>query len=270
MASDSLFPNPGTLVGMIHLRALPGTPRGTASPTAIVEAAVAEARLLRDLGIEGLIVENMGDRPYLLREVGPEIVATMTTAAAAVRREIPVLPLGIQVLAGANEHAMAIAHATGCDFVRVEGFAYSAVADEGLLVEASAGPLLRYRKAIGADDVRVFCDIHKKHSSHALTADLDLAEHARGALFCGADGVIVTGSATGEPTSAEDLQRAHVSPELPVLAGSGVTPRNAAELLPHAAAFIVGSSLKQDGRWVNPIDPPRVEALVAAVRGARG
>lgn len=50
----------------------------------------------------------------------------------------------------------------GLDFIRAEGFVFSHVADEGLL-NACAGDLLRYRKLIGADHVRIFTDIKKKH-----------------------------------------------------------------------------------------------------------
>ena len=44
------------------------------------------------------------------------------------------LPLGIQVLAGANEAALAVAYSSGASFVRVEGFVFAHVADEGLAV----------------------------------------------------------------------------------------------------------------------------------------
>ena len=75
--------------------------------------------------------------------------------------------------------SVSIAHATGARFVRAEGFAYAAVADEGLLEEADAGPLLRHRKAIGAEDVAIWSDVRKKHSAHAITGDLVLADHDR-------------------------------------------------------------------------------------------
>src|SRR6185295_17642379 len=110
------------------------------------------------------------------------------------------LPLGVQVLAGANKEALAVAHAAGCQFIRAEGFVFAHVADEGLMPEADAGSLLRYRRAIGAEHIAVLADIKKKHSSHAITADVDLAETAKAAEFFGAEGVVVTGTATGEPT----------------------------------------------------------------------
>src|SRR5262252_3811048 len=159
----SIFGAPRALIGVIHVGALPGTPGSRDSVDAIATAAAGDARAYREAGFPGLMVENMHDRPYLRREVGPEVVAAMAVVAQAVRREVPGLPLGIQVLAGANRESLAVAHACGARFVRVEGFVFAHVADEGVM-QSDAGTLLRYRRAIGADGVAVFADIKKKHS----------------------------------------------------------------------------------------------------------
>jgi membrane complex biogenesis BtpA family protein len=192
--------------------------------------------------------------------VGPEIVAAMAVAGREVRREVP-LPLGVQVLAGANREALAVALAIGAAFVRVEGFVFAHVADEGLL-QADAGALLRYRRAIGAEHVKVFADVKKKHAAHAITADLDVVETARAAEFALADGVIVTGVATGRETHAE-AAAVSGAVALPVLVGSGLDPANLGRY-GAADGFIVGSSLKQDGAWSNPLDPDRVAAMARA------
>jgi membrane complex biogenesis BtpA family protein len=207
------------------------------------------------------MAENMHDRPYLKGGVGPEVTAAMAVIAREIRRETG-LPLGIQVLAGANLQALAVAHACGAEFVRVEGFVFAHVADEGVM-QANAGELLRFRRAIGAERVRVFADIKKKHASHALTADVSLAETARAAEFFLADGIVVTGTATGEPASAADLREASEATRLPVLVGSGLTPANLASYA-EADGFIVGSSLKRGGSWAEPLDPDAVRAMHAA------
>jgi len=207
----------------------------------------------------------MHDVPYLRREVGPEIVAGMTAVGEKVRAAVR-LPLGVQVLAGANRAALAVAQAIDGCFIRAEGFAFAAVADEGLLEEADAGPLLRYRRAIGAEAIRILADVKKKHSAHAITADVDLPDTARAAAFLGADALVVSGAATGERTRLEDLDAVRAATALPVVVGSGAAAETVAELLRHADAVIVGSSLKRDGHWANELDPARVEAFV---RGAR-
>ncbi len=207
------------------------------------------------------MIENMHDTPYLNGGVGPEVTAAMTSVAREVRREVA-LPLGIQVLAAANDAAIAVAHASGAAFVRVEGFAFGHVADEGW-IDACAGPLLRYRRAIGAEGVRVFADVKKKHAAHAVTADVDLVETARAAEFFRADGVIVTGIATGRAADAREVAAVREAVAIPVLVGSGVTPDNL-HAFEAAHGFLVGSSVKRDGRWSNSLDPGRVAAIAQA------
>ncbi|MCP3905181.1 MAG: BtpA/SgcQ family protein [Planctomycetes bacterium] len=260
-----LFARDRALVGMVHVGALPGTPRHELPMDQIVSRAVDDARKLVDAGFDALIIENMHDVPYLRRRVGPEIVAAMTAVGAAVRAAASV-PLGIQVLAGANREALAVAKAVGAGFIRAEGFVFASVADEGLLEEADAGPLLRYRRAIGAEDVRILADVKKKHSSHALTADVDVAETAHAAEFFGADGVIVTGAVTGAETATDDLGAVRSAVSIPVVVGSGATPENARSLLEYADALIVGSWCKVDGDWTNEVDVDRARAVIDAAR----
>ena len=178
---SSLFGMQRALIGAIHTGGLPGTPNADRGVDAIAEACAAEARTYASAGFHGLIIENTHDRPYLKGSVGPEVAAALAVIGYSVRRASG-LPLGIQVLAAANQTALAVAYACGACFVRVEGFVFAHVADEGL-IESSAGELLRYRRMIGADDIRVFADIKKKHSAHAITADVDLVETARAAEF---------------------------------------------------------------------------------------
>jgi membrane complex biogenesis BtpA family protein len=260
-AFSACFGAPRALVGMLHLGALPGTPSASQSVETLIQQSLTEARIYKDAGFTALAIENMHDRPYLKSGVGPEITAAMTAIAQALKRETG-LPLGVQVLAGANREALAIAHASGADFVRVEGFVYAHVADEGV-IESCAGELLRYRRAIGADRVLIFADIKKKHAAHAITADVTLVETAKTAEFFLADGVIVTGSTTGEPASPDEVRDVVQAIGGPVLVGSGVTPANVARFST-AHGLIVGSSVKQGGVWCNPLDRDNVRALAAA------
>ena len=255
----SLFGVDRALIGVVHLQALPGTPANNLDCASIASIAVEEARAYEGAGFHGVMIENTHDRPYLKSAVGPEVTAAMAVVSTAVRNAVG-LPLGIQILAGANTSAMAVAHAAGAQFVRVEGYAFAHVADEGL-IEASAGPLLRYRRAIGAEHVRVFADIKKKHSAHAITADVDIVETAKAAEFFAVDGVIVSGVATGQPTDAAEVNSVAAAVNVPTLVGSGITAENI-QNYDGADAFIVGSSIKEDGLWSNPIDMDRARALV--------
>ena len=252
------------LIGAVHAHALPGTPANHLRVEEIVKIAVAEAEMYAKAGFHGLVLENTHDRPYLKgRDVGPEIVAAMAVIGAEIIRAVR-LPLGVQVLAGANRAAIAIAHACGASFVRVEGFVFAHVADEGV-IESSAGDILRYRRAIGASDVLVFADIKKKHSAHAITADVDIVETAKAAEFFSVDGVVVSGAATGSPTDPREVEAVSAAVSVPTIIGSGVTPDNIGRYR-GADAFFVGSYVKSGGVWSGDLDASRCRAVVEALR----
>jgi predicted TIM-barrel enzyme len=141
--------------------------------------------------------------------------------------------------------------------------AFAHIADEGL-IESSAAELLRYRRAIGAERVQIWADVKKKHSSHAITADIGVAETARAAEFMRADAVIVTGTVTGEGPRPDDVAAVRRATTLPVWLGSGATPANVAALSAFADGFIVGSAFKAGGRWTGPVQASRVRALLRA------
>lgn len=260
---ERLFPNEPPIIAMIHAPALPGTPASDLSPGAIISEIEDQAKLYESAGFDAVMLENMHDTPYLRRDAGPEIVAMMAVCARAAVESVS-LPVGVQILAGANRAALACAHAAGAAFIRTEGFAFASVADEGLIDEADAGALLRLRAAIDARDLLVLADIKKKHSSHAITADVSLAETARACEFMRADGLVVTGESTGRETAEADIREARDATDLPVLVGSGVTKENIRQTLELASGVIVGSSIKAGGDWRNDPDPARCESLILA------
>src|ERR1044072_9037517 len=248
------------VTGLIHVGALPGTPRSDHGVVELVSSAREEAKIYRECGVDGVIIENMHDVPYLKGAVGPEIVAAMTGIGLEGKSECG-LPVGIQILAGANIEAMAVAHAADLDFIRAEGYAYAHVADEGL-IEASAAKLLRYRRMIGAERVQVWTDVKKKHSAHAITADVSLGQTAETVEFMSADCVIVTGSVTGEAPQVADVKEAKSHCHLHVFLRSGISESNIDQFYNEADGFIVGSYFKVDGLWSNTIDPDRVTQLI--------
>lgn len=264
---NQLFSQFKPVVGVIHVGALPGTPRSTQTVTELVTQAKFEAQLYRECSVDALYIENMHDVPYLRGEVGPEIVAAMTAIGREVKA-VSELPVGIQILAGANVEAMAVAHAAGLNFIRAEGYAYAHVADEGL-IQASAANLLRYRRMIGAENVQVWTDVKKKHAAHAITEDVSLGETAATVEFMGADCVIITGTATGHPPSVADVKEAKANCRLPVVLGSGITVDNIEKFYNDADGFIVGSAFKIDGLWSNTVDGPRVKQFMSVLHKLR-
>lgn len=259
-----IFPKPKPVIGMIHVLALPGTPKSVATVSDIIQTAVKEALLYQKLGLNGLMIENMHDVPYLNRQVGPEITAVMTAVAIAVKQAVSI-PVGIQILAGANQEALAVAKAGGLQFIRAEGFVYGHIADEGYM-DSCAAELLRFRKQIGAENIAVLTDIKKKHSSHSITADVTIGDTASAAEFFLSDGLIVTGSSTGREVLLDDLIEAKKHSSLPVLIGSGITFENIANYWSLADGFIVGSHFKEDGNWSNPLSEQRISRFMQVVK----
>jgi len=259
----SIFKVDKPVIGMVHVKALPGTPKHNLSVNQIIVHAVEEAKLYKKAGINSIMIENMHDVPYLKNGVGHEVSSLMTLIAHYIKRETN-LPVGIQILAGANKEALAVAKSANIDFVRAEGFVFSHVADEGI-IEAQAGELLRYRKQIEADNIAVFTDIKKKHSSHAITSDVSLLDTAQAARFFLSDGVIVTGNHTGSEASLEELQGLKSKLDFPVIVGSGITKDNIKKYLPVADAFIVGSYFKENGYWENKLSYDRIAGLMELV-----
>lgn len=264
---NRVFSTPKPVIAMIHLQPLMGTPAYQGRPQAALELALAEAALYLKAGVDALMIENMHDLPYLNREVGPEIVAQMAIIAHAVK-ELSSVPCGIQILAGANQAALAVAAAAGLAFIRAEGFVFAHVADEGPM-PACAGELLRYRKQMEAPEILVLTDIKKKHSSHAITQDVGIVETALAAAFFRSDGLILTGAATGKTTDLEEIHAVKRAVDLPVLVGSGVNCANVHDYLVHADALIVGSDFKAEGQWQNRVDYDRTAAFMERVRELR-
>jgi membrane complex biogenesis BtpA family protein len=249
---------------VVHLPPLPGSPRYGGSVGAVLDAALRDATALLDGGMDGLLVENFGDLPFLEEAAGPEVPAVTAVVLAELRR-LTDRPLGVNVLRNDARAALAAAAAARAEFVRVNVHTHAALTDQGV-VRGRAGETLRYRAALGAD-VRILADVAVKHA--APLADLPLEQLARETAERGmADALIVTGPSTGEAPLPDDARRARESVAIPVLVGSGLTPSNAGELLPLSDGAIVGSVLRRDGRAGEPVEPERVARLVEAARGA--
>jgi len=259
-------PTPKLIIGMLHSPPLPGSPRCVESMDQITAHVLRDAERLLEGGLGVLMLENLGDSPYFPGRVPDHTVAHMSVLATAVRQKFDV-PLGINVLRNDGQAALAIAAAAGGLFVRVNVFCSARLCDQGL-IEANAHDVLRTRRTLSAEQIAILADVDVKHSAplapRSLQHEIDDALQ-RG----GADAIIVSGTATGDLTPADDLSQAvAASAGADVLVGSGVTADNVADYLKLAGGVIVGTSLKQDGIVTNPVDLQRVEELVAAVRSA--
>ncbi|MEM1027891.1 MAG: BtpA/SgcQ family protein [Planctomycetota bacterium] len=269
-------PGPQTIVGMLHAPPLPGSPgfRGdfdTILDTVRRDAAAWIEGGLLDCG-GGLMLENFGDVPFFKGRVPSEVVASLTRLAGEVKREVgDAVPLGINVLRNDGESALAVAAASGADYIRVNVLSGAVVTDQGL-IEGDAARLLRRRRQMGADHIGVWGDVRVKHAAPIGAGWRSIEEEVEElVLRAGASGVIVSGTGTGKATDLDELREVReVMGQLgdhavPIWVGSGASAETAAVLLQHADGLIVGTSVKTDGRLNMPVDPMRVQALIKAV-----
>lgn len=252
------------LAAMIAVQPLPGAPLYRGNDAQIVSRALADLEAYIEAGVDVIILENSHDLPYIKPPLDPRAVKLMKRLVREVRTRFSG-PIGIQMLEAANETALEIAAEADLDFLRVEGYVFAHVGGAGI-IEGCAGKLLRRRKELRCEQIKVFGDVKKKHCSHALTADLDILDEIKQAEFFLVDGVIVTGARTTEPPSLSELRRVKRHARVPVLIGSGMTPQNIRPYFKVADGFIVGSTFREQGKFLGALDPQRLNAFMKVFR----
>jgi len=254
--------DPGPLIGVVHLLPLPGSPRYRRMAD-VLDRAVSDATAYAEGGFDAVIVENYGDAPFRKDRIEPAAVAALALCVDAVRRAVP-LEIGVNALRNDARAALGVAAAAGAGFIRVNVHAGVVATDQGW-IEGRADETVRERTALQCK-VRIAADVHVKHGRPMHGGDIGAAAAD---LFgrAAADAVIVTGAATGAPTSLEDLAKVReAAGRRTVIAGSGVTPSTVREILDVADGVIVGTAVKKGGRTTRPVDPERVAALARAAK----
>jgi len=254
------------LVGMLHLPPLPGSPRFDGDLSTLRDFVRRDAAALVEAGFTRLMIENFGDSPFFPDRVPPATLTHMTALAQMVRSEFNV-EIGINVLRNDGCGALAVAHAVGASFIRVNVLCGARLTDQGL-VSGIAHDLLRLRSSLGAEEVRILADVDVKHS--APLAARPIEEEVEEVISRGgADAVIVSGEATGRAVDSSILDRVLAAAgETPVLIGSGVDESSAAALSSRVAGLIVGSALKVDEIVTAPVDRSRALRIVEAAKSA--
>ncbi|MBI3731929.1 MAG: BtpA/SgcQ family protein [Chloroflexi bacterium] len=262
----SLFGVPKPVIGVVHLWPLPGSPGYCGyGVEAIVEHGLRDADALVQGGVDGLIVENMWDQPYHsgAADMQIESLAAHAVAARAVVQAVKI-PVGINVVHNGGVNVLAIALAAGATFMRICLLTGAAIWDTGDIDEGSAPALLRRRKDLQAEPIKIFADVDKKHS--VRLGPIDLETHIEWTEYYGADALIVSGRMTGNAPDVDKVRRARALAHRPILIGSGATAQNIRQLFQHADGVIVGSTLKYDGVPEKAVDVERVKQFMEAAR----
>ena len=256
-------PHHPIIIGVVHLKPLPGSPKWDRNLKLVIDQALADARAYERGGADAVIVENFGDAPFTRSRVGAETVAAMSAAGCAVRAAIR-LPLGFNVLRNDPQTALALCAACGGSFIRVNVHTGAMLTDQGI-IEGDAYETVRYRERI-CPSASIFADVHVKHA--VPLGSFEIEDSARDTSERGlADALIISGTGTGRVTNIGDVQRVRrACPSAKILVGSGINVNNVREFIRYADGVIVGTSLKVGGKLFNPVDPRRVAALVKAAR----
>jgi uncharacterized protein len=258
-----IFKTSTPVIGVVHLLPLPTSPRWSGSLKTVIDRAEQEAAALAAGGVDGLMIENFFDAPFTKDQVDPAVVSAISLVVQRVMNLV-MLPVGINVLRNDARSALAIAACTGAKFIRVNVLTGVMATDQGL-IEGQAHQILRYRRELGCD-IKIFADVLVKHARPLGAPNLTTA--VRETIERGlADGVILSGWATGSPPNLEDLELAmDAAKGVPVFIGSGADWENIPSLIQFADGVIVSSSLKRHGNIEQPVDPIRVSRFVESVR----
>ena len=252
-------------MGVVHLLALRGSPR-SGRPEQVLSAALFDAEALVAGGLDGFVVENFGDAPFFGDQVPPSTIAEMTALVERLRGAVGAdVIVGVNVLRNDARAALAIAAATGADFIRVNVHSGVMHTDQGTLA-GRAAETMRERRQLGAD-VDVVADVGVKHA--LPPSGFELRQAAKDTAYRGlAAALIVTGTGTGSAADERDLRAVKAAvPDRPLLVGSGVTADSAGAAGALSDGVIVGTWVKRGGNVSAPVDAERVKRLVAAARG---
>jgi uncharacterized protein len=258
------------LIGALHLPPLLGYPDFPGFDIALKNA-LKDLEALEKGGVDAIIVENNYDIPHKAF-VGPETVASMTYLTQKIKERTK-LPIGISVLWNDYKTAFSIAKTLGLSFIRVPVFVDDVETNYGKMF-GNPKDVITTQKALGAEDVAIFADIHVKHST--IISKHSIEESAKRAIKEGADALIVTGKWTGDAPDLAKLSSVRkAAGDFPIYIGSGVDEKNVANLFSVANGAIVSTSLKEgsaDSKEVNlkpydsRISKDKVKALIKAVK----
>ncbi|HLI46459.1 MAG TPA: BtpA/SgcQ family protein [Geobacterales bacterium] len=262
---ENLFGVDKPIIGVVHLKPLPGSPDYEGAFREIVERALSDAKSLADGDVDGIIIENYGDKPYPKDTAEEHTIAAMSVVAWEIKKELRI-PVGINILRNCSKAAMAIASIVDASFIRVNVFSYAMLTDQGI-IEPNSAELLRYRRFLGSN-VKIFADVLVKHAFSLVP--IEMKRMARDTyLRAGADVLILTGEETGVAPKLEALKEVKKYISAPILAGSGVNVGNIEKILSIADGAIIGTYFKKNGITAERVDPERVRKIMSIVSDIR-
>ena len=263
---QEMFGTEKPVIGLVHVRALPGDPfyKGEGMDMVIARAK-ADLIALQNGGVDGVLFTNEFSMPYE-KVVSPVTLAAMGMVIGALKDSIRV-PFGAEAIFD-GDASISLCAATEAAFTRCM-FTGVWAGDFGL-VDRDIAKTLRLKNAYRLDELKLFYFITSE--GDACVGERTTEDIAKSLLFnCRPDAMVVGGAAAGFGPQMELLDHvAEVAGDTPVVCGTGCKLENIEEILKRCNGAFVGSTFKKDGKFDNPIDEARVQAFMDKVREWRG
>src|SRR5580704_2910564 len=125
-------PKHKSVIGVIHLQPLPGSPNWGGNLKSVIDHALADVRAYEHGGVDAIIVENFGDAPFTKAGVDAETIAAMSAAGPSIRAVTSLL-LGFNVLRNDARAAWALCGAGDGIFIRVTAHTGAMLTDQGII-----------------------------------------------------------------------------------------------------------------------------------------
>ncbi len=254
------------IIAMCHMQAMPGDPYYDSQKgmKEVLDKCRHDLHALQKGGVDAVMFSNEFSLPYLTK-VRTETVAAMARVIGQLMDEIEV-PFGVNCLWDPAA-SLDLAAAVEAKFVR-EIFTGVYASDFGLW-DTNCGEVIRHRRAIGAENVKLLFNIGPEAARYL--ADRDVASVARTTVFnCRPDALCVSGATAGSATDPKTLRTAKEAVgDTAVFANTGCKPETIEGLLDIADGAVVGTTFKVDGKFENLTDEGRVRAFMDIVKSYR-
>jgi uncharacterized protein len=254
------------IIALLHLQALPGDPAFSpeSSMQKVVEQARTDLLALQKGGVDAVLFSNEFSLPYQIKVDGV-IIAAMARVVTELRKDIRV-PFGVHVISD-PEATIELAAAVDAAFVR--SVFTGAYAGEAGIRYPDIAKILRRKSALGLNDLKMFYMINAESDGDLSGRDLSVV--AQAVIFkCSPDGICVSGIHAGHGVDRrliEDIKK--VSKKTAVFCNTGCTKENIREILKSSDGAFVGTTLKKNGMFTEPVDVNRVRAFMDEVRKLR-
>jgi len=253
------------IIGMCHLLALPGDPLydKNGGMEKIIEYALSDITMLQDGGVDAILFSNEFSMPYQTK-VEPITIAAMARIIGELKHAIKV-PFGVDCLFDPLA-TIDLAAVTNALFIReVMSGVY---ASELGLWNTDLGKTYRHIYNRGLTNLKVFNNVMPEFAKCIL--ERDIGEIIVSTLFISKpDALCVSGLTAGKVPNMDILMKIrNMNQDTSLFCNTGCTKDNIKQILAIADGAIVGTALKAEGNFNNPIDVNRVKEFMSAARGS--